>query len=153
MRPKSILQPISALLLLSLTLASCGKEEIEFLSVSELHGEYNGNFEKFVIQPINIQRPELNHVQRDNFQISINRGAVDNNIRVSPRNPGHQFNATVNMIFSGGLFDVPTQVNGTSSISSTDGGLYIHNSRRLRYTIRVEKGDSVYLEVFEGIKR
>jgi len=142
-------------LLIVMLFTSCSKEEISILPISEIHGEYTGTAQKFVIAPLNIDNPNLNTPSRENYKVRISPSASSNTqLRITPvsSNFSSSFNANADMIFSGGLLNVPNQVQGTSNISSTDGGLYIHNSKKVRFTIRVVKGDSTFLEIFEGIK-
>lgn len=133
---------------------SCKGEEVKFLSVEELHSDFTGSLQKFVLSPINLQEPEKNNVTYENFMVNVAPGSGNTGIVIAPRNQGlgNSFNAQAEMIFSGGFLNVPTQSRGDATISSSDGGLYVHNLRKIRYTIRVEKGDSTYLEVFEGVK-
>jgi hypothetical protein len=136
-------------------LAACKGEEVSFLSAEELHAEYRGSLQKFVLAPINLNEPEKNNVTFQNFSVRLDPGSnPSSSVTVTPADPtrANGFNANVEMIFSGGFLNVPTQTRNGATISSSDGGLYVHNLRRLRYTIRVSKGDSTYLEVFEGIK-
>ena len=136
--------------------SSCTKEEISILPITEMHGEYTGTAEKFIISPLNVDNPNLNTPKRNNYRIRISEAASSNTqLRITPigSNFSSSFNANADMIFSGGLLNIPTQAQGTSNISSSDGGLYIHNSRKVRFTIRVVKGDSTFLEIFEGIKQ
>ena len=146
----------SFVLLISIIfLTACSKEEISILPITELHGEYTGTAEKFIITPLNVNDPNLNTPKRENYKIRISEAASSNTqLRITPvgSNFSSSFNANADMIFSGGLINIPNQAQGTSNISSTDGGLYIHNSKRLRFTIRVVKGDSTFLEIFEGVK-
>jgi hypothetical protein len=136
-------------------LAACKGKEVNFLSAEELHAEYRGNLQKFVLAPINLNEPEKNNVTFENFSVRLDPGSNPSstvNITPSDLSRANAFNANVEMIFSGGFLNVPTQTRNGATISSLDGGLYVHSLRRLRYTIRVSKGDSTYLEVFEGIK-
>lgn len=152
---KSEMKVSLVFLLFIFTLSSCSREEISLLPISELHGEYTGTAQKFIIQPLNIDNPNSNTPKRDNFKVRVSPSASGTTqLRITPvaSNFSSSFNANADMIFSGGLINVPNQVQGTSNISSTDGGLYIHNSKKLRFTIRVVKGDSTFLEIFEGVK-
>lgn len=152
MQRKYFIFPLLSVIFL---LAACKGEEVTFLSTEELHAEYRGRLQKFVLAPINLNEPEKNNVTIDNFSVRVEPGSnPSSTVNVLPSDPtkANTFNANVEMIFSGGFLNVPTQTRNGATISSSDGGLYVHNLRRLRYTIRITKGDSLYLEVFEGIK-
>jgi len=146
----------SLILFLSIIfLTSCTKEEISILPISEVHGEYTGVAQKFIIQPLNISDPNSNTPKRENYRVRISQSSTNNTpLAIVPIGSDFtsSFNASADMIFSGGLINVPDQTQGVSNISSTDGGLYIHNIKKVRFTIRVVKGDSTFLEIFEGVK-
>jgi hypothetical protein len=135
-------------------LSACTENSQGPPTVVSLHGEYNGTFEKFVIIPLNIQNPSLNQVTRQDFKINVSRAGSESEVRIQPQagNLGNSFVANVTMTISGGLLDINQQTQGTATIVSADPAIYIHSMRRLRYTVRVTKGDSTYLEIYEGTR-
>ena len=89
-------------------LAACKGEEVTFLSTEELHAEYRGKLQKFVLAPINLNEPEKNNVTIENFSVRVEPGSnPSSTVNVLPSDPtkANTFNANVEMIFSGGFLN------------------------------------------------